>query len=71
MTGMTEIKSNEDLTKALVLLKRSEGGPFNSVRLTKKHAKENGINWKHFENSVRILGLKLEVDNYAGHTVRK
>lgn len=67
---MENIKSNEDLTKALVAVKRSEGGPLNTVRLTKKHAKENGISWAHFENSVRILGLKVKV-NALGHVVSK
>jgi hypothetical protein len=70
MTTMTEIKSNEDLTKALVAVKRSEGGALNSVRLTKKHAKANGISWAHFENSIRILGLKVKA-NGLGHTVTK
>lgn len=70
MTRMSEIKSNEDLTKALVQVKRSSGGPLNSIRLTKKHAKENGISWEHFEKSVRLLSLKVEAGG-LGHVVSK
>lgn len=70
MIRMNEIKNDQDLTKALVAVKRSEGGHLNSIRLTKKHAKENGISWKHFENSIRALGLKVEAGG-LGHVVTK
>ena len=66
----TEIKSNEDFTKACVEVKRSEGGVLNSVRITKKHAKENGINWDHVENTVKILKLTMKA-NGLGHTITK
>lgn len=69
-TEMSEIKSNEDFTKACVAVKRSEGGPFNNVRITKKHAKENGINWTHVENTIRILKLKVKVGGF-GHIITK
>lgn len=64
---MQNITSNESLTKALVAVKRGEKL---AVRLTKKHAKDNGISWAHFENSVRILKLKMTVGG-NGHTVMK
>lgn len=70
MTRMADIKSNEDLTKALVAIKRSAGGDLNSLRMTKKHAKENGINWDHFLNTVRVLGLTVEAGG-LGHVVTK
>lgn len=70
MMTLTEIKTNEDFTKACVEVKRSEGGVYNSFRITKKHAKENGINWKHVENTIKILKLNVTV-NGLGHTITK
>ena len=67
---MTEIKSNEDFTKACVEVKKSEGGVLNSIRITKKHAKENNINWKHVENTVKILKLNIKANGF-GHTITK
>lgn len=70
MMTMTEIKSNEDFTKACVEVKKSAGGVLNSIRITKKHAKENGINWSHVENTVKILKLTMKA-NGLGHTISK
>lgn len=66
---MTQIKNDQDLTKALVAVKRSEFKGA-EVRLTKKHAKENGISWEHFEKSAKMLGLKIE-SNGRGHIAIK
>jgi hypothetical protein len=67
---MSEIKSNEDFTKACVEVKRGKCGPFNEFRITKKHAKENGINWKHVENTIQILKLKVKANGF-GHVVSR
>jgi len=64
---MQEIKSNKDLTRAMVDVKK---GRSIAIRLTKKHAKENGISWDHFENTARILRLKVIPGGY-GHAVTK
>lgn len=67
------IKGASDLYALMLEVKNGmpNGGIRGFVHITKKQAKECGIEWSFVENSVQILGLQIERHARLGYSISK
>ena len=68
-----KIKGPSDLYDILLTIKNGlpGGGQVGCTWITKKQCKETGIEWSFVQNSVHILGLKMNRQGPLGYLISK